>query len=287
MLNVDSPGFPFALLAIIAGLRVIMYFYQRLSVTAPVPVTTALAPDETVEPAVMALPEGEGAAAVQSVQPIEQSADADTGSVSRFITELLDSAIIAVVLVFFIIRPFVLQAFFIPTGSMIPTLREGDRLLATKFVYHFHPPRHSDVVVFDAPETALRMQSQAYDTKEPVEYVKRVIGVPGDHIRIKMDDGVYVNGVRLDEPYINNVPDYNFPLDSDGSISAGDSAVDKQLAPNIHHGELVVPEGYLFVLGDNRTESLDGHLWGLLKQDRVIGRAFYIFWPLSRKGLIR
>jgi len=160
-------------------------------------------------------------------------------------------------------------------------------LLATKYVYHFRQPRRGEVVVFDAPEAALRLQSQAYDPKEPVEYVKRVIGVPGDHIRIKDNDGVYVNDVKLDEPYINNLPDYDFPLDSYGEISPGDQAVEKQLAPNIHGGELVVPEGYLFVLGDNRTESLDGHLWGLLERKRVIGKALYIFWPLDRKGLIR
>jgi len=284
MLNVDSPGFPFALLAIIAGLRLIMYVYLRFTVPAPSPVTTALTPDETVEPAVS---EGEGGVAVvESAKTSDPPAETEA-SASRFVTELLDSGIIAVILVFFIIRPFILQAFFIPTGSMIPTLREGDRLLATKYVYHFRQPRRGEVVVFDAPEAALRLQGQTYDPKEPVEYVKRVVGLPSDRIRIKENDGVYVNGVKLHEPYVNDLPDYDFPLDSYGDISPGDQAVEKQLAPNIHDGALIVPEGYLFVLGDNRTESLDGHLWGLLERKRVIGKALYIFWPLDRKGLIR
>jgi signal peptidase I len=288
MLNVDSPGFPFALLAIIASLRLIMYFYHRLTVQAPEPVTAALTPDETVEPAVISLPEGLAATVVAAAKTPAQPAEAGS-SASRFVAELLDSGIIAVILVFFIIRPFVLQAFFIPTGSMIPTLREGDRLLATKYIYHFRQPQRSEVVVFDAPETALRLQSQPYDPKQPVEYVKRVVGVPADHIRVKRDDGVYVNGEKLHEPYINDVPDYNFPLEPDGSISEriSDRVVKKQLAPHIHDGALVVPEGYLFVLGDNRTESLDGHMWGLLERKRVIGKATYIFWPLDRKGLIR
>jgi len=82
------------------------------------------------------------------------------------------------------------------------------------------------------------------------------------------------------------VPNYDFPM-SDGSISVSDDGVEKQLRPHIKDGVLIVPEKYLFVLGDNRQESLDGHMWGLLEQKRVIGRAVYIFWPFERKGMIR
>ena len=294
MLNVDSPGFPFALLAILAGLRLAVYVYHRLYAPAPEPVTTALAPDETVEPAVEMTLSNEAAAVLAEAnaalgvgnETATEKAEPERTSASHFISELLDSGIIAVILVFFIIRPFILQAFFIPTGSMIPTLREGDRLLATKYVYHFTPPKRGDVVVFDAPPAALRLQSQTYDPKQPVEYVKRVIGVPGDRIRIKSFDGVYLNGERLNEPYINDVPNYNFPLSS-GSLNISDDEVRKQLRPQIKDGELEVPENYLFVLGDNRQESLDGHAWGLLERKRVIGKAVYIFWPFERKGVIR
>ncbi|MHB9110000.1 MAG: signal peptidase I [Armatimonadota bacterium] len=301
MLNVDSPGFPFALLAILAGLRLAVYVYHRLYAPALEPVTTALAPDETVEPAVIStvgnataipagndttFPSAESYAAVPGDSPTTDKAETERTTVSHFISELLDSGIIAVILVFFIIRPFVLQAFFIPTGSMIPTLREGDRLLATKFVYHFTAPKRGDVVVFDAPPAALRLQSQTYDPGQPVEYVKRVVGVPSDRIRIKAYDGVYVNGEKLDEPYVNDAPNYDFPISS-GSISITDDEVEKQLRPHIKDGVLTVPEQYLFVLGDNRQESLDGHMWGLLERKRVIGKAVYIFWPFERKGAIR
>lgn len=294
MLNVDSPEFPFALLAILIGLRLAMYAYHRLYASAPETVTTALAPDETVEPAVMAkfsneaaeiLAEANAALGVGN-EPATEVAEPEHISIPQFISELLDSGIIAVILVFFIIRPFILQAFYIPTGSMIPTLREGDRLLATKFVYHFKAPQRGDVVVFNAPPAALRLQSQTYDPKRPVEYVKRVIGVPGDRIQIKAFDGVYVNGEKLDEPYVNDAPNYDFPM-SNGNLNILDDEVRKQLLPHIKDGVLEVPEHYLFVLGDNRTESLDGHRWGLLERKRVIGKAVYIFWPFERKGVIR
>jgi len=287
MFDVDNWVFPFALLAILACLRLAIYVYNRLYAQTPAPVTPALTPDEIAEPAVTAMMESDAALAPPVTVATPNQSDDKEASAPRFIAELLDSGIIAVILVFFIIRPFILQAFFIPTGSMVPTLREGDRLLATKFVYHVHPPRHGDIVIFDAPEVALRMEGKPYDQSKPVEYVKRVIGVRGDHIRIKRYEGVYVNGERLNEPYIHEVPNYDFPLVSNGNLSVTDPEVKEQLRPNIKDGELIVPDGYLFVLGDNRTDSHDGHYWGLLKRNRVIGKAFFIFWPFERKGLIR
>ena len=285
MFNVDSPGFPIALLAILVGVRLIMHLYERLYRQAPASVATALVPDEQTEPEISTLAGSETSIPVAESTAPPQAVEEES-TPYRFITELTDSGIIAVILVFFIIRPFILQAFFIPTGSMIPTLRPGDRLLAAKYVYHMREPKRGEVVVFHAPKLALEMQSSTYDPNQPVEYVKRVVGLPGNHVKIKRYDGVYIDGKRLNEPYIHDLPDYHFPLD-DGQLSLDNPEARKAISSYIKGDELVVPEGYLFVLGDNRTGSLDSHKWGLLKRDRVIGKAFFIFWPLDRKGLIR
>ncbi len=205
---------------------------------------------------------------------------------SRFFAELLDSGIIAVVLVFFIIRPFILQAFFIPSESMMPTLQKGDKLLATKYSYHLHEPHRRDVVVFEAPALALNLLNQADDPQHPTDYVKRVIGLPGDHIHIVANEGVYINGKLQQEPYLYGLPDYYFPRRPDGELAIRYEETHKALAPYIEGKDLVVPPGYLFVLGDNRTSSHDGHLWGLLPRNRLLGKATFIFWPLNRIGLV-
>jgi len=101
----------------------------------------------------------------------------------RFMVELLDSGLIAFILVFIIIRPFVVQAFYIPSESMVPTLLPGDRILVNKFIYRLNPPRRGDIIVFDAPEYAL----QPGDGRK--DYVKRLVGLPGDRILVRRQEG--------------------------------------------------------------------------------------------------
>jgi signal peptidase I len=210
----------------------------------------------------------------------------------RFWTELLDSAIVAVFLVFLLIRPFLLQAFFIPSGSMRPTLVEGDKLLATKVTYWMHSPRRGDICVFTAPAIALSTLGQAENAAVPMEYVKRIIGVPGDRLRVAKGDGVYINGEKLNEPYLTEpyqLVDYNFPNEPDGSppvFMQEHPEVWQSLAPYVHNGELWIPPDTLFVMGDNRTSSHDSHRWGLLQRSAVRGQAFFIFWPSVRLGLL-
>ncbi len=179
-----------------------------------------------------------------------------------FMTELLDSGLIAFVLVFLLIRPFVVQAFYIPSRSMAPTLVEHDRILVNKFVYRLNPPQRGDIIVFDAPPQALYGNGRK-------DFVKRLIGLPGDTIRIKRGDGVYVNGRRLAEPPEIARPDYDWPLDDYGMA-----------AQQLYH----VPEDCYFVLGDNRNESNDSHKWTRpeLAGDRILGKAMVIFWPPTR-----
>ncbi len=277
MFNLDEPAFPFALLAILVVMRLVLTVTKRYLTppleAAPLP----LAPDDVVdEPALDTAPAA------------PQALDEDAAPPARFFTELLDSGIIAVVLVFFLIRPFILQAFFIPTGSMLPTLQEGDKLLATKYVYHLREPRRGEVVVFNAPAHALEMANQPNDARQPVDYVKRVIGLPGDRVRVVSNMGVYVNGKLLPETYPHAMPEYDYPMNAYGDLQLdAPEVVRNEVTPHIVGRELLVPPGYLFVLGDNRNLSLDSHRWGLLARNRVVGKAVFIFWPPSRAGMIR
>ena len=171
------------------------------------------------------------------------------------ILEFVDSGLVAVLLVFCILRPFVIQAFYIPSGSMLPTLQLNDRILVNKFIYYFREPEFGDVVVFKAPE---------YVSSEKKDFIKRVVGVSGD--RIAVHDGyLHVNGQRKEEPYIKEPHFYSFPPEG---------------------GERLVPAGTLLVFGDNRNDSNDGHKWGPLARERVLGKAMCIFWPPQRIQLV-
>jgi len=189
-----------------------------------------------------------------------------------FMLELLDSGLIAFVLVFLLIRPFVVQAFFIPSESMEPTLLKQDRILVNKFVYRLNEPERGDIVVFEAPEYA------SYGNGKK-DFVKRLIGLPGDSICVKRQDGVYINGRRLDEPAGIPRPDYDWPVNEFG-VPVDDP--------------YIVPEGCYFVLGDNRNTSNDSHKWSdprtgqprpELDANLLVGKAMVIFWPPSRLRL--
>ncbi|NET50998.1 MAG: signal peptidase I [Merismopedia sp. SIO2A8] len=152
------------------------------------------------------------------------------------------------------IRLFVAEPRFIPSDSMVPTLAVGDRLVVEKVSYRFHTPRLGDIIVFHPPE--ILQQLFGYDTDQA--FIKRVIGTPGDTIRIA-DGRVYRNDTPLDEDYIAANP--NYVLDP-----------------------VQVPAHAYFVMGDNRNNSNDSHVWGFLPEDRIIGRAVVRFWPLDRGG---
>ena len=169
---------------------------------------------------------------------------------------LLEHAVILVVafvLVFGLIKPFVVEAFRVPTESMVPTLQVGDRFLANKFVYHFTDPERGDIVVFDSVDE---------DVDEAL--VKRVVGLPGDVVRVE-GGTLFVNGEPQDEPYLNTdvVPDLTPP-----------------------YGPTTVPEGKVFVLGDNRGNSGDSRFFGFVPTETVKGEAFLRFWPLTRAGIM-
>jgi signal peptidase I len=175
-----------------------------------------------------------------------------------------------------VIRTFLFQAFFIPSPSMEPTLQEGDRVLVNKIPYYFHDPRRGDIIVFENPHPGTEPDrgiiggffhwlgtglgfSKPGTTEE--DYIKRVIGLPGDVLEAH-DGHVYVNGQRLNEPYLDGVKTADF-------------------------GPTKVPDGQLFVMGDNRGNSLDSRFsLGTVPIDKVVGKAFVIIWPPSRIGLL-
>ena len=174
-----------------------------------------------------------------------------------FMVELFDSALIAFALVFFIVRPFIVQAFYIPSESMVPTLVPRDRILVNKFVYHLSPVRRGDIVVFQPPDNA----TSGHDAKD---FIKRVVGLPGDSVEVRKYDGVYINDHRLKEPYITQ----------------------EDQIPRADYGPTTVPRGRLLVFGDNRNNSNDSRSWGFLPMQRIAGKAMVIFWPIYRMSLL-
>lgn len=152
-----------------------------------------------------------------------------------------------------LIRVFVAEPRYIPSESMFPTLEEGDRLVIEKVSYHFHNPNVGDIVVFNPPN---QLQMLGYDKNQA--FIKRIIGKEGD--KIKVNDGkVYRNDQPISEDYIFEQPNYNLP-------------------------EIEIPSGFLFVMGDNRNNSNDSHIWGLLPKENVIGKAIFRFWNFKRIG---
>lgn len=176
-------------------------------------------------------------------------------------------AVVTAFLIAIVIRTFVIQAFKIPSGSMIPTLLVGDHILVNKFLLGtpvdipftninlFHmpglrDPKRGDVIVFKYPEDPTR------------DFIKRVIGIGGDVVMEK-DKNIYVNGRRLVEPYVQHV---------DNEIKPG------QFDRRDNFGPIVVPKGSVFVMGDNRDQSYDSRYWGFVNDLEIKGKAIIIYW---------
>lgn len=163
--------------------------------------------------------------------------------------ETIETVLWALVLAL-ILRTFVIQAFWIPSGSMIPTLEPGDRVLVLKFWYSLPKisPKRGQIVVFKYPVDPRR------------DFVKRIIGLPGDTVEIKQGL-VYLNGSALFEHYVKNMDTYNME-------------------------EIIVPDNSYFCLGDNRPNSQDGRFWGFVPSNFLRGPAVFRYWPLNRIGVI-
>ena len=205
--------------------------------------------------------------------------------------DTFESLVVTVILAIFG-TTFVLQAFKIPTGSMENTLLIGDHLLVNKFIFapqhgllsHLLPYRdlrRGDVVVFKFAATD--------EQNEPGEhFVKRVIGVPGDHVRV-FHRQVYINGQAQKEPYVRHDPDFadqlragdDFPPPDNEYLSGATSNWSAEISSAVKNGELIVPAGKYFVMGDNREQSWDSRFWGFVSRDVVIGRPVLIYWSFE------
>lgn len=194
-----------------------------------------------------------------------------------FLRELIETVLLTVV-IFVAVRLLVVN-YRVDGESMQRTLQNGQYLLVNKAVYYhvdlnalknllpgpdqpgqdvvylFNPPERGDIIVLNPP------------VRSDKPYIKRVIALPGERVAVR-DGKVYVNGQPLDEPYIAEPARYSYPF---GAASSA---------------ELTVPEGTLFVLGDNRNNSSDSHIFGTVPFDRVIGKAFFSYWPPGDVGLI-
>jgi signal peptidase I len=172
------------------------------------------------------------------------------------------AVIVGALVVALVVKTFLFQAFFIPSASMEPTLEEGDRVLVNKLSYDLHDIRRGDVLVFELPEDKVGPDGIK-------DLIKRVIGLPGDVIETR-DGVVYVNDRRLEEPYL---PEGTLT----GDPSNGNNPVIERQT---------VPEGTIFVMGDNRANSHDSRYAdrGPIPIDSVVGRAFVLVWPLSEIG---
>ncbi len=191
-------------------------------------------------------------------------------SKKNLLREYLEAIITALILAL-IIRTFVVQAFKIPSGSMIPTLLVGDHILVNKFIYGtqipftdkkifiFRKPQRGDIIVFKYPENPKK------------DFIKRVVAIEGDVIEEK-DKALYLNGKRIIEPYA-----YHY---------------DKNVRPNgfdprDNFGPLAVPKGKVFVMGDNRDQSYDSRYWGFVDLEDIKGKALIIYWSWDPDNWLR
>lgn len=244
---------------------------------------------------------------------------------ARAVSETCDTINFVLILAFLLVRPFVAQAFYIPSASMRQTLLEGDRLIVDKFSYRLHQPNRYDVVVFNAPREATD------EHVEGIDFIKRLIGLPGDTIEVRaaslrfgdepfdaFQQGLNAHEflrthLNLDsETSIKFYPDY-IAIGGKRRLSKAEIATVLGRAgtaitivpgqtlingkpipdaytredPDYNYGPVRIAPGELFMLGDNRNQSRDSHVWGPLKRERVVGRAFVVFWPPARMGKIQ
>jgi signal peptidase I len=192
----------------------------------------------------------------------------ERGGLLSFFRELPGLILVAFILAL-LIKTFLVQAFYIPSASMVPTLQIGDRVLVNKLVFDFGIPQRGDIIVFEDPNAAepdrgffedlwhWLTEGLGFATAEEQDFIKRVIGLPGDELEIKEGE-VFINGELFEEP----------PLVQPGQDS---------------FGPITVEQDKVFVMGDNRPNSSDSRsLLGQISYDKIVGKAFVLLWPPSR-----
>ena len=226
---------------------------------------------------------------VLSLRPVRAGSN---GKSTSFAREFLDPFIIAGIAAWILIT-FVARTYYIPSASMLPTLQIHDVLLVDKFEYRFHQPNRGDIVVFPPP------------IPTPDDFIKRVIGRPGDSLRV-FAGNVYVNEQALNEPYTADKPAYELEVRNYGiyvSYGAGWQQLDPSSANVPPKSQWTAPDKIpphcYFMMGDNRNDSEDSHVWGFAQDTGSFatgprhgeragftGRAFLIFWPLAQAKVL-
>jgi signal peptidase I len=180
-------------------------------------------------------------------EPGVEPEDLTTGSA------VVVAAVVGALAVALVVKTFFVQAFFIPSLSMYPTLDEGDRVLVNKLSYKLHDVHRGDLVVFERPP--------GQPESEIKDLIKRVIGLPGETIEAR-EGVIFIDGRQLDEPYL----------------------IDGVTTANLPRQE--IPDGRVFVMGDNRGDSADSRVFGPIDEDTIVGRAFVKVWPLPELSLL-
>jgi len=197
----------------------------------------------------------------QRAQELQHASRKAQGNQQKSVAREYAEALLVALLLAFFIRSFIVQAFKIPSGSMLPTLQIGDHILVNKFLYGLrlpyplettlwewgHPDR-GDVIVFIYPRDRSK------------DFIKRVVALEGDSVEVR-HKAVYVNGTKADDPH--------------ATFKFGEQEIP---GPRDNFGPITVPSHKLFVMGDNRDESHDGRFWGFVDRDDVKGKAFLIYW---------
>jgi signal peptidase I len=240
-----------------------------------------------------------------------------TGSyaAARIFNEFLDAIVYAGVFVFLVIRPFGLQTFVIPSESMVRTLLVNDFIVANKAIYRYTKPQIGDIVVFRPPIYACNDNQIAADGTVNADFIKRCVGTPGDIVEIR-DGTLYRNGQAINEPYVLRKSPWDFKLakvtgivkenpenkeiwplamvgDQVNAIHSAPIALPFQVRDQLVMDKLreapaaAIPPGHFLFMGDNRPGSFDGRGWGLISEQDIIGRAEFIWMPISRIRKLR
>lgn len=172
--------------------------------------------------------------------------DVSSGQLWAWLRDVVETLLLAAVI--FVLVNALTGRYEVQSISMEPTLHEGQYLIVSKIAYWLREPQRGDIVVLDPPEG-----------RSSIPYIKRVVGLPGDHIQVR-DGRVWVDGVALNEPYVSGPPLYS--------------------------EDVVLGANEYLVLGDNRNNSSDSHIWGTLPEENLIGRAVFRYWPPEKWGSI-
>lgn len=196
------------------------------------------------------------------------------------VTKEVVTTIIFVLVCVILIRYFVGELRWIPSGSMHPTILEKDRVFVEKLEFPHKEIKRGDILVFYPPETELSYTPLAIFSRlsgifcRDIAYIKRTIGLPGEKFEIKYDNNnneyrVFINDIPLNEPYITS------------------KSLWTECSAHLFCGPFVIPENSYFMMGDNRNNSQDSRFWGFLEENRIIGRANFMFWPIKRINILR